>query len=62
MGNWRDESQSPEERDQYVTGLKQIISDLRKTGVKDFDMVAQELANYRRRFQEERDPSRALPP
>jgi len=62
MGKYTEEAQTPEERDQFVAGLKQVISDLRRTGVKDFDLVAQELAAYRRRFQEERDSSsRPLP-
>ena len=41
-----------EERDRFVTGLKQIIADLRSRGVKEFTMVANELAAYRRRFQQ----------
>lgn len=41
-----------EERDRFVAGLKQVIADLRSRGVKEFTMVANELAAYRRRFQQ----------
>jgi hypothetical protein len=48
-----------EERDQFVTGLKQVIAQLREKGVKEFDLVASELAAYRRRFRERLDPELA---
>ncbi|KAL9620067.1 MAG: hypothetical protein Q9160_005357 [Pyrenula sp. 1 TL-2023] len=41
-----------DERERFVTGLKQVIADLRSRGVKEFTMVANELAAYRRRFQQ----------
>jgi len=37
-------------RDQYVTGLKQVIADLRQKGVKEFENVANALSAYRRQF------------
>jgi len=39
-----------EQRDQFLTGLKQVIAELRTKGVKEFELVADELASYRRRF------------
>lgn len=58
MGSLR-EGKTPEEKDQYITGLKQIINDMRRDKVKDFNTVATEIAAYRRRFLQ--DPSRVLP-
>ena len=58
MGSLR-EGKTPEEKDQYITGLKQIINEMRRDKVKDFNTVATEIAAYRRRFLQ--DPSRVLP-
>jgi hypothetical protein len=58
MGSLR-EGKTPEEKDQYIAGLKQIINDMRRDKVKDFNTVATEIAAYRRRFLQ--DPSRVLP-
>ncbi|KAI9045316.1 uncharacterized protein KD926_008742 [Aspergillus affinis] len=58
MGSLR-EGKTPEEKDQYIAGLKQIINDMRRDKVKDFNTVATEIAAYRRRFLQ--DPSRILP-
>ncbi|GFF73770.1 hypothetical protein CNMCM6936_002084 [Aspergillus lentulus] len=58
MGSLR-EGKTPEERDQYIAGLKQIINDMRRDKVKEFNTVATEIAAYRRRFLQ--DPSRVLP-
>lgn len=58
MGSLR-EGRTPEEKDQYIAGLKQIINDMRRDSVRDFISVAKEIAAYRRRFLE--DPSRILP-
>lgn len=58
MGSLR-EGKTPEERDNYIAGLKQIINDMRRDKVKDFNTVATEIAAYRRRFLQ--DPSRVLP-
>ncbi|RLM00852.1 hypothetical protein CFD26_101760 [Aspergillus turcosus] len=58
MGSLR-EGKTPEEKDQYIAGLKQIINDMRRDKVKDFSTVATEIAAYRRRFLQ--DPSRVLP-
>ncbi|EFR01462.1 hypothetical protein MGYG_04470 [Nannizzia gypsea CBS 118893] len=57
MGSLR-EGKTPAEREEYVTGLRQIINDMRRDKVKDFSIVAQEIAAYRRRFLQ--DPSRVL--
>ncbi|KAF3480116.1 uncharacterized protein GIQ15_05463 [Arthroderma uncinatum] len=57
MGSLR-EGKTPAEREEYVTGLRQIINDMRRDKVKDFAIVAQEIAAYRRRFLQ--DPSRVL--
>ncbi|RAL08600.1 uncharacterized protein BO97DRAFT_428247 [Aspergillus homomorphus CBS 101889] len=58
MGSLR-EGKTPEEKDEYIAGLKQIINDMRRDKVKDFSTVAAEIAAYRRRFLQ--DPSRILP-
>lgn len=58
MGSLR-EGKTPEEKDQYIAGLKQIINDMRRDKLKDFNTVATEIAAYRRRFLQ--DPSRVLP-
>lgn len=58
MGSLR-EGKTPEEKDNYITGLKNIINDMRRDKVKDFNTVATEIAAYRRRFLQ--DPSRVLP-
>ncbi|OJJ48353.1 hypothetical protein ASPZODRAFT_130348 [Penicilliopsis zonata CBS 506.65] len=58
MGSLR-EGKTPEEKDDYITGLKQIINDMRRDKVKDFNTVATEIAAYRRRFLQ--DASRILP-
>ncbi|KAF7179417.1 hypothetical protein CNMCM7691_008350 [Aspergillus felis] len=58
MGSLR-EGKTPEEKDQYIAGLKQIINEMRRDKVKDFNTVATEIAAYRRRFLQ--DPSRVLP-
>ncbi|CAI7670646.1 unnamed protein product [Penicillium viridicatum] len=57
MGSVR-EGQTEEEKEAYLAGLKEIINDLRRDKVKDFDTVASEIAAYRRRFLQ--DPSRVL--
>ncbi|PIG81698.1 hypothetical protein AARAC_010539 [Aspergillus arachidicola] len=58
MGSLR-EGKTPEEKDNYIAGLKNIINDMRRDKVKDFNTVATEIAAYRRRFLQ--DPSRVLP-
>jgi hypothetical protein len=58
MGSQR-EGKTPEEKDSYIAGLKQIINDMRRDKVKDFNTVATEIAAYRRRFLQ--DSSRILP-
>ncbi|CAG8899751.1 unnamed protein product [Penicillium egyptiacum] len=57
MGSVR-EGQTEEEKEEYLAGLKEIINDLRRDKVKDFNTVASEIAAYRRRFLQ--DPSRVL--
>ncbi|CAI7658384.1 unnamed protein product [Penicillium bialowiezense] len=57
MGSAR-EGQTEEEKEAYLAGLKEIINDLRRDKVKDFNTVASEIAAYRRRFLQ--DPSRVL--
>ncbi|KLJ12059.1 hypothetical protein EMPG_12816 [Blastomyces silverae] len=52
------EGKTPEERDQYVAGLKQTIGDMRRDKVKDLNTIATEVTGYRRRFLH--DPSRVL--
>ncbi|KAJ5775658.1 uncharacterized protein N7511_000669 [Penicillium nucicola] len=53
------EGETEEEKERYIVGLKEIINDMRRDKVKDFDTVAAEIAAYRRRFL--KDPSRVLP-
>jgi hypothetical protein len=57
MGSLR-EGKTPKEQEEYVAGLRQIITDMRRDKVKDFTTVATEIAAYRRRFLQ--DPSRVL--
>ncbi|KAL1958710.1 hypothetical protein VTO42DRAFT_4053 [Malbranchea cinnamomea] len=57
MGSLR-EGKTQKEQDDYVAGLRQIITDMRRDKVKDFVTVATEIAAYRRRFLQ--DPSRVL--
>lgn len=58
MGSLR-EGKTAQEKEEYIAGLKKIISDMRRDKVKDFNTVATEIAAYRRRFLD--DPSRILP-
>jgi hypothetical protein len=58
MGSVR-EGKTPEERESYIEGLKQIINEMRRDQVKDFNTVVTEIAAYRRRFLD--DPTRILP-
>ena len=44
-----------ENRDLFTKGLKELIADLRSRNVKEFENVATELSNYRRRFFAERE-------
>jgi hypothetical protein len=53
------EGQTEEEKETYLAGLKEIINEMRRDKVKDFNTVASEIAAYRRRFLQ--DPSRVLP-
>lgn len=53
------EGQTEEEKETYLAGLKEIINEMRRDKVKDFNTVATEIAAYRRRFLQ--DPSRVLP-
>jgi hypothetical protein len=57
MGALR-EGQTEEEKETYLTGLKEIINGMRRDKVKDFITVANEIAAYRRRVLQ--DPSRVL--
>ncbi|PGH09964.1 hypothetical protein GX51_00230 [Blastomyces parvus] len=52
------EGKTPEERDEYIAGLKQTIGDMRRDKVKDLNTIATEVSGYRRRFLD--DPSRVL--
>jgi CRISPR/Cas system CSM-associated protein Csm2 small subunit len=58
MGNQR-EGETPEEKEKFLEGLKEIINTMQRDQVKDFTTVAREIAAYRRRFLS--DPSRILP-
>ena len=49
-------------RDRFLAGLKLVIADLSAKQISDFDIVASELAAYRRRFRQEQDPSLAFTP
>ncbi|KAJ5104937.1 hypothetical protein NUU61_002284 [Penicillium alfredii] len=53
------EGESEEEKEVYRAGLKEIINELRRDKVKDFEIVAASIAAYRRRFLQ--DPTRILP-
>ena len=52
------EGNTQAEKDSYVSGLKQVIQDMRGRKVKDFNTVASEITAYRRDFLG--DPSRIL--
>ena len=43
-----DGSLPPAQREKYVDGLKQIIANMRRDKVKDFNVVATAIAAYRR--------------
>lgn len=58
MGALR-EGQTDDEKEIYNDGLKAMINEMRLDKVKDFNIVAKEIAAYRRRFLQ--DPSRVLP-
>lgn len=58
MSNQR-EGKTPEEREAYIEGLKDLINSMQRDQVKDFPTIAGEIAAYRRRFLS--DPSRILP-
>lgn len=47
-----------EDKARWAAGLRALISNLRTEGVKDTDVVAAEIAAYRRQFF--KDPSRIL--
>lgn len=49
-------------RERFLAGLKLVIADLSAKKISDFDIVASELAAYRRRFRQEQDPSLAFTP
>ncbi|KAF3395975.1 Protein red1 [Penicillium rolfsii] len=53
------EGNTEEEKETYLAGLKEIINEMRRDKVKDFNTVASEIVAYRRRFLQ--DPSRVLP-
>ena len=49
-------------KDKYNAGLKEVIARLRSRNVKvEFEMVANELTQYRRRFCEQLETLAALP-
>jgi len=56
MSSARDFKQG-DQRERFVTGLKQVIAELRSKGVKEFPTVAGALAAHRRTF----DPNRSIP-
>lgn len=58
MGTVR-EGKTEKEKEAYLAGLKETITEMRRDKVKDFSTVATEVATYRRRFLQ--DPSRVLP-
>lgn len=49
---------TPAEEQQWKEGLKLVLKDLRQKNTKDLDVVATEIASYRRRFL--KDPSKIL--
>ena len=53
------EGATPEEKDEYIKGLKTLIVDLRERRIKDLDAIAEAIAQYRIQFLD--DPSRVLP-
>ena len=48
-----------EQQDQYVAGLRQLLTDFRNRKVKDFQAISQGLIEYRARFL--RDKTKILP-
>jgi len=57
MGSVR-EGQTQEEQNSFFEGLKNMINDMQRDQVKDFESVATEIAAYRRRYLQ--DASRVL--
>lgn len=57
LGSQR-EGQTPEEKERYTEGLKEVINESQRNGVNEFGAVAKAIVDYRRRFLA--DPSRVL--
>lgn len=53
------EGATPEQKDEYIKGLRILILDLRERKIKDLDAIAEAIAQYRLRFLN--DSSRVLP-
>ncbi|KAI5291768.1 hypothetical protein KEM54_000290 [Ascosphaera aggregata] len=49
LGHYR-EGRTHEDKERYVDGLKTIVTQMRESGVKDFETVAKGITAYRRRF------------
>jgi len=49
LGSTR-EGTTPEEEQNYVSGLKQMIYGMRSKHITDFELVAKEIAGYRSSF------------
>lgn len=47
------------EKEEYITGLKALLTDFRNRKVKDFDTISQGIVEYRTKFQN--DKSKILP-
>ena len=44
------EGTEPHDKDTYITGLRNLILDLRQRKVRDLDTIAAEISAYRRQF------------
>ena len=53
------EGSTPEEKEAYVSGLREVILDLRQRKVNNLDAIASEIAHYRLKFLG--DDSKILP-
>jgi hypothetical protein len=48
-----------EQKQEYINGLRQLLTDFRNRKVKDFTTISQGILNYRAQFR--KDPSKILP-
>lgn len=48
-----------EHKQEYINGLRQLLTDFRNRKIKDFKTISQSIINYRAQFR--KDPTKILP-